>query len=1118
LKSLTIAYLVLSIAARPGDLGMGSGSAAVPAELERALTARDFAALDRSVQAINQAGDTSSVLPALKARLRKPDPGSRRLAAYVLSQIDREAAQQLLPLLVEALRDDEPRVRARVALALGQMGSAAREAVAALGELLNDADPRVRAGAATALGKIGLDARTTIPELTKRLKDPVVPVRYLAAVALGQMGSAAQEAVPPLTIVQATDTDSGVRVEAASALEAIDPPFPVVLHALTAPDPGRRLWAVSVLLALGPKAWVAVPNLVVVLERDEAAKVRAAAAVALGKIGPEASSAGPVLIEALKDRESRVRMAAALALGLLGPAVKGSGAALAHALSDAEEEVAGESATALGNLGPEAEAAVPQLALLLKDRDQTLRRRGCHVLARIGPTARRAAPALVEALHDSDAELRANAARALVSAGPQPGAPLPALLEALRSTETFVRAWAALSLGQIGPGAAEAVGPLLTALQDDEASVRSAVGLALSRIGPPAVPALVKALHHVNPRVRMEAARALGSMGMGSRRALAPLKETLRDEAGEVGRAAAGALGQIAQGLQLAQQTRSLPDLEDALAALETAGAGRPEPEWALAVTQIRQAVRALETVRRASAAERLWHNTWFPWLVGALLYLVVVLAVWSVLLWRRPLVLLQLNEAFQPIARLPLPSPLGGLEISLRGLLLLRLFHYHPRVLDAWVARRRETFRKNFLAQRTVKDRTAYVPAPVVLDGQVVAGLAAEHLRPTFDRQRACLLVWGEGGAGKTTLACQMASWALADDPAERLCDHIMLPVLIEHELDVPTAQGKSPSSALTEAVRGHLQALLGEANAVPADFCEQLLRQRRILVLIDHLSEVGPATRALLRPGQPDFPAQALVVTSRCEEELDGVPRSVIQLLRIEGNRVSSFLEAYLVQRGKRHCFDATEYFEACRRLAVLAGTRALTVLLAKLYAEQLIGNKECRPQDALPTNLPDLMLGYLNELNRAVAKEQRRRDFEVQRDAEILAWECLRPTLRPAPAGLDEVLKALGGEDAQLRLFYLEEQLKIIRIDEPTRDRVSFSLDPLAEYLAALHLVHMNRDDASLWQAFLDQAAIGLAERETVRNFLLALRESCLISRAAVAVPALLDKLLLGAGQAA
>ena len=70
-----------------------------------------------------------------------------------------------------------------------------------------------------------------------------------------------------------------------------------------------------------------------------------------------------------------------------------------------------------------------------------------------------------------------------------------------------------------------------------------------------------------------------------------------------------------------------------------------------------------------------------------------------------------------------------------------------------------------------------------------------------------------------------------------------------------------------------------------------------------------------------------------------------------------MSSFMEAYLTQRGKRDRFTDTEFFDACSRLSVMVGARNITVLLAKLYAEQLIAVK-----DGTTTGAPVAIQGFL------------------------------------------------------------------------------------------------------------------------------------------------------------
>jgi hypothetical protein len=474
----------------------------------------------------------------------------------------------------------------------------------------------------------------------------------------------------------------------------------------------------------------------------------------------------------------------------------------------------------------------------------------------------------------------------------------------------------------------------------------------------------------------------------------------------------------------------------------------------------------------------------------GVALYLLAGLTVFLL----RPLWLLQLNGFLGPFSA---KVPWLEATVSLRVLTLAALANYRPRVLDAWVAQHLAAAAENFGRRDTVREREHQAPLPVALDGAARPELAAEQLRPLFARPQARLLIWGEGGAGKTSLACRVARWAMASDPAERLAKHAMLPVLLEQDL------GDGGPAALTEAVRGQLQALVGERDPVPAELCEQLLRQQRVLVIVDGLSEKGEGARGQLRPGAPGFPANALVVTSRTRERLDDVPRSELTPLRVQGNRLSSFLEAYLTQLGQRQLFDDTEFFSACHRLSQIVGARDITALLARLYADQLVAAKGPGAGDGLPASIPALMLGALNRLNRdAAAGEPDNRT--VQRDCKLIAWECLRETFRPRPAPRRAVLAALaeaegGEEEAGARLTYLEARLRLIQTAGPGEDQVRFALDPLAEYLAGLHVLEMYKGHGKHWASFLHKADALPGAPESIKGFLLAVRDCCLAADA-------------------
>jgi HEAT repeat protein len=202
---------------------------------------------------------------------------------------------------------------------------------------------------------------------------------------------------------------------------------------------------------------------------------------------------------------------------------------------------------------------------------------------------------------------------------------------------------------------------------------------------------------------------------------------------------------------------------------------------------------------------------------------------------------------------------------------------------------------------------------------------------------------------------------------------------------------------------------------------------------------------------------------------------------------------MEAYLVERGKRDLFDDTEFFTGCSRLSSIVGDRDSTILLAKLYAEQMVTLKEKPAETQLPENIPDLMLEYINELNHKVGAG-RLNDREVHNTAKLMAWECLRRSYRPSPAKVEEVFLVLGQRAGEL-IDYFEKRLRLVQIVGAGRDRIRFTLDPLAEYLAALHLIHLNGLQASSWLTFFANADSAPGAPEAIQGFVLTLRDCCL-----------------------
>ena len=609
----------------------------------------------------------------------------------------------------------------------------------------------------------------------------------------------------------------------------------------------------------------------------------------------------------------------------------------------------------------------------------------------------------------------------------------------------------------------------------------------------------IKALEDKSPDIRITAMEALERIGDKAILTLPALIDNLKHDNSKVRFYAPGYVVMFVENYRNQTEKLSFQELEKGIVTLEKAlkeleaTEKEVKQDFAKPKLSINNALSTLQKEKDSRLISRVveWMVK-YPWFAAVIIYIIFLPSLWSSLLLIRPLWLLKINQKLQPLSNIQLPEALGGLTISIPGIIFLEPFTYHPRVLDAWVGTHIKIARDNFSQKKTVSNRAEHISLPVILNKKTVANFSGNDLKDCFEKKLTNILIHAEGGSGKTSLACQLAKWGMSYDVNIRPAKHRMLPILIEQELDV---EGEG-NQAFVQEISGQLQVLIGESQVIPTKLVENLLRQRRILVIIDHFSEMSEATRKQIRPASPNFPANALIVTSRLEESLDNVPKTTLKPLRVSGNQLSSFMEAYLTQRGKRDLFDDAEYFDACRRLSLMVGKRNITALFAKLYAEQMIAKVAIEQDDFvddLPLSIPDLMLGYLNELNRETT-ESELDNRTVQKDAKIIAWECLKKTFRPGTAKLDDVVTVLENQDSvNARLQHLEKRLRIIQINEPARDKVRFALDPLAEYLAALYLVDSYGRDKDKWMEFINQAK-SVKDLDTIQGFLLAVQDCC------------------------
>jgi HEAT repeat protein len=374
------------------ELGPDAAAAAEP--LAKLAEKGDIEDRVQSILALARMGDAAKVAaPQLAAALESPDASLRYVAAYALGQLklaDGDAA------LEKAATSDDPFLVTLAVWARARIHPENTElrdhAFDLLGEAVTDESPEVRRAGVEGLSEIddALDKPQRLhlaDTFVGLLADPDPAVSLAAGAGLIRLGP---DAVDALVSILATPgvRQAGMEILAAlgpAALPALDP----MIAGLNDTDPVYRANSALAIAAIGAEAKEAVEGLASLLADEAApAEARYTAAFALGRIGPDAKAANPLLRTLADDKDeimATVAVWAALKIqpddtSLFDVAIP----KLRHTLTKEREMARLEAAVALGEIGPRAATAIPLLEMLAEeDPSRDVRAAAARALKRI---------------------------------------------------------------------------------------------------------------------------------------------------------------------------------------------------------------------------------------------------------------------------------------------------------------------------------------------------------------------------------------------------------------------------------------------------------------------------------------------------------------------------------------------------------------------------------------------------------------------------------------------------------------------------------------------------------------------------------------------------------------
>jgi len=875
--------------------------------------------------------------------------------------------------------------------------------------------------------------------------------------------------------LEEAETNNKTRARILLVIEGIGPDakaaIPTILWILRETHEERdynvRTSAVRALIAFGAESATAVPLLDSLLINGKGSYLRALSARALGSVGEDAREAVPSLFSVMMlDTDQDVGVQAEYALSDVGI---GALPFIISVLQDSSENthVLYEISYILLRMGRDAQGASQAAAKIAANRALPgwLRANYIHMLGNLGEKAQFTISQLIEGMREQDREVMWASRDALAKVGSSAVDELiPVLQDTTEALE--VRKGSAYALGEMKGEATAAVPSLVSELKEFLACQE------YTHIGGDSL-----WIYLENWEVIQEIVVALGKIGAPAKEAIPVIWEARNSACTNVRDSSIKALVRLAESLQEARDTEYLDTLSSILVALVHDFPSSPilpsyHSTWINEeIGRLRRAVVALQVMREHEKPDwltTLLNSEYGDYIrIGFIIIIVylVFLVVCGFLLLFRPLALLGLFNGLRKVTDLPVSKWL------IPFILLQRVFQYHSRVLQAWVEAHIDTARKQFESKQIVSERRVYVPLPVSLNGSPLISLGSRELGRVFAQKPTRLVIWGEGGAGKTSLALQIAKAGMSQDASQRAIDeHLTIPILLD---DDPNLEQGAPNTAFLQAVRGELKSMVCSKNPIDLNLTVELMRKSFLLVLVDHFSELSNRSRQALNVKNPDFPANALIITSRMHESLSGVQKFSLVPQRVHGKHLTDFVDSYLRALQQRQSFSDDEYLDHCLRLTKMVGERSITPLLAKLYVDQMVARKAGKRDEDLPQDIPELMLRYVSLINTTTNTGQID-DRKLLAVLKVAAWHCVKDSLQLGNGKFEAIVKELSNvNDGETILKSSAEQLKLIRLFGVRKNFVRFELDPLAEYLAAWYVVEHYSNNEPSWTSFLSQA---------------------------------------------
>jgi len=273
--------------------------------------------------------------------------------------------------------------------------------------------------------------------------------------------------------------------------------------------------------------------------------------------------------------------------------------------------------------------------------------------------------------------------------------------------------------------------------------------------------------------------------------------------------------------------------------------------------------------------------------------------------------------------------------------------------VLDAWVARhsaRAREAHESVIGQ--ISKDSIYVPMPVSVRGKRLQIPTREDFGWLAGPQSVVLSITGPGGSGKSIFAAELGLWAL--EGLGKGGQEPIIPVFI-----------RLPTTDLVATTQEILRPMVDYDEDLDTALIVSLISRKRLLIVIDSLSEWNEAARSYFEQIRGKMAIGALATTSRRPVNLSGAIQ--ISLQGLDTGSMFLFREKYVKQLNVpvKPDFEAaldhglvdmkTKWFDEAEP----------TCLLVRMYIDDAVANATPATTN-LASNAPDVVVRYVQRLS--------------------------------------------------------------------------------------------------------------------------------------------------------